>query len=142
MFNRTESNTASPRAHGTNETVIAQGVKVEGDFTSEGDVVIEGDVTGSVKTAQHLRVGEAAHIQADVSAAEAIVAGEVRGNLVVAGKLELLETSRVHGDIEASVLSVAPGAKLNGRITMNGEATAAEKRAPRIKKEELSEAAA
>jgi cytoskeletal protein CcmA (bactofilin family) len=104
-----------------NQTVIAQGVRVEGDFVSEGDVVIEGDVIGSVKTAKHLRVGEAAHIQADVSAADAVVAGQVRGNLVVTGTLELLEASQVSGDIEAAVLSVSPGAKVNGRVTMDGD---------------------
>ena len=80
-------------------TIIAQGVKVEG----------------------FLEVGEAAKIKASVSAGEALVAGEVLGNLTVSGKLDLLETSRVEGDIEASILSVAPGAKINGQITMNGK---------------------
>ncbi len=119
MFHRTESR--APHTVSGNETIIAQGVRVEGDFTSEGDVIIEGEVTGSVKTAQHLRVGQAAKIQAEVSASDAVVAGEVRGNLTVAGKLELLETSQVHGDIQADVLSVSPGAKINGRVTMGND---------------------
>ncbi|KKT69942.1 MAG: hypothetical protein UX09_C0031G0010 [Candidatus Uhrbacteria bacterium GW2011_GWE2_45_35] len=102
-------------------TIIAQGVKVEGDFVSDGNVVIEGEVSGSVKTSGFLEVGEAAKIKASVSAGEALVAGEVLGNLTVSGKLDLLETSRVEGDIEASILSVAPGAKINGQITMNGK---------------------
>ncbi len=102
------------------ETIIAVGVRVEGEFTSKGDVVIDGEVSGSVHTDESLRVGESARIQADVSADSAIIAGEIQGNLRVSDRLELLETSRVHGDIEARVLSIAPGAIVNGRISMEG----------------------
>ncbi len=65
------------------ETIIAQGVKVEGDFQSSGDVLIDGEVSGSVVTQQSLRVGEAAVIEANVSAKSAVIAGRVKGNLKV-----------------------------------------------------------
>lgn len=108
-----------PMATGSsNETIIAQGVIVEGDFSSQGDVIIDGEVTGSVKTDQSLRIGESAKIHADISARTAIIAGEVEGNIHIDDRLELLESSRVHGDIQAQILSVAPGASVNGRITM------------------------
>ena len=100
------------------ETIIAQGVKVEGDFTSQGDVIIDGEVSGTIHTNAGLRVGETAVIQADVTAQSAVVAGTVRGNLHVEERLELLETSRIDGDVSVKVLSVAAGAQINGRITM------------------------
>ena len=100
------------------ETIIATGVRVEGDFTSKGDVVIDGEVMGTVHTDASLRIGETARIQADVSAASAVVGGEVQGNIRVGDRLDLLESSRVHGDIEAQVISIAPGAVVNGRVTM------------------------
>ncbi|MFH1253773.1 MAG: polymer-forming cytoskeletal protein [Candidatus Uhrbacteria bacterium] len=115
MFNRDQEAT---RKGG--ETIIAQGVKVDGDFVSDGPVVIDGEVNGSVKTLGHLEVGSTAKIEASVSAGEAVIAGKVSGNLTVTGKLDLLESSVVDGDIEAEVLSVAPGAKLNGRVSMTG----------------------
>lgn len=108
------------------ETVIATGVRLEGDFTSKGDVAIDGEVSGSVHTDASLRIGESARIQANVSALSAVVAGEVQGNLRVGERLDLLETSRVHGDVEAQVLSVAPGAVVNGKVTMGGAEAAAE----------------
>lgn len=104
------------------ETVIAQGVKVEGDFNSQGDVVIDGEVTGTIRTAGALRVGETAVIEANVSAQTAVVAGSVRGNLQVEERLELLESSRIDGDVSARVLSVAAGAQVNGRISMGAAA--------------------
>lgn len=102
----------------TGETVIAQGVRVEGEFRSEGDVIIDGEVAGSVETSKGLRVGETSRIHADVRAAQAVVAGEIQGNLFVSGMLELLSTSKVLGDITTGQISVAAGAELNGRISM------------------------
>lgn len=98
--------------------MIAQGVKVDGEFTSNGNVIIEGEVTGSVVVAGDLHVGPSARIHADVSAQNAMVAGEIGGNMRVADRLELVESSRVMGDIEAQVLSVAAGAMINGRVSM------------------------
>ncbi|KKU31673.1 MAG: hypothetical protein UX57_C0018G0022 [Candidatus Uhrbacteria bacterium GW2011_GWE2_46_68] len=99
------------------ETIIAQGVKVEGDFKSQGDVVIDGEVSGSVETAQALHVGDHAIIHANVVAANAVIAGEVVGNLHISGMLEILASARVEGDIETQTISVAPGANMNGRLS-------------------------
>ena len=115
MFKRDDSGAVTG-----GETVIAQGVKVEGDFTSSGNVVIEGQVAGSVKIDGDLRVGEAARISADVSARNAVVSGEIQGNLVVADMLELTASSRIVGDVSASVISVASGSNINGRVSMGG----------------------
>ena len=54
------------------ETIIAPGVRVEGDFTSQGFVLIDGEVLGTVKTESDLDVGERAKISADVTAATAV----------------------------------------------------------------------
>lgn len=105
------------------ETIIAQGVKVEGDFVSQGDVVIDGEVTGSVETAQSLRIGNSAKIHASVVAQNAVIAGEIQGNLTVHDTLEVLASARLQGDISTKVVSIAPGASINGHLSMNPEAT-------------------
>lgn len=122
MFN---SSPMAQRESGHNpETIIAAGVQVEGDFTSQGNVLIEGTVQGSLRTEKDLRVGENAVITADVKAANAVVAGEVRGNIVISGKLELEPSARVYGDMKTGVLVVASGATLNGQIKMGAEEAA------------------
>lgn len=100
------------------ETIIAQGVRVEGEFHSQGDVIIDGEVAGSVETQSALTVGETAKIHADVKAKSAIVAGEVVGNIFAGEMLELLATSHVKGDIVTGRISVAAGARVNGRVSM------------------------
>ncbi|MFA4845327.1 MAG: polymer-forming cytoskeletal protein [Patescibacteria group bacterium] len=118
MF-KVKKHTVMPSTN-SQETIIAQGVKVEGDFRSDGDVVIDGEVSGTVATEKFLRIGETARIKADVKAHSAVIAGEVQGNVFVSEMLELLATSRVKGDVTTARISVAAGAQVNGKLTMDG----------------------
>ncbi len=106
-------------AKGTvSETIIAHGVRLEGDFVSEGDVTIEGEVSGKVKTSANLIVGDQAKLRADVVARSATISGELRGNLMVAERLDVRETAKIIGDISANTLTVGAGAQLNGKVSM------------------------
>ncbi|PIR66799.1 MAG: cell shape determination protein CcmA [Parcubacteria group bacterium CG10_big_fil_rev_8_21_14_0_10_36_14] len=119
------------------DTIIAQGVKVEGDFNSKGNVVIEGVVLGSVKTNNNLQVGEKAKITASVSAHDAYVAGIIEGNVKIKEKLELSPTSRIYGDIEAKTLVITAGALFNGKCSMFDPDNPKEnKTSKKLKKEE------
>jgi cytoskeletal protein CcmA (bactofilin family) len=102
------------------QTVIAAGVRVDGNFNSRGDVLIEGVVKGSVKTDKNLKIGEKAKIYAAVSAINVFVAGEAQGNIKATGRLELSSTARIFGDVEVKTLVVEAGAVLNGKCTMIG----------------------
>ena len=104
------------------ETIISASVKVEGDFSSQGNVLIEGVVEGSLRTERDLRVGEKARINADVSASNAVVAGEVRGNIACSERLELEPTAKIFGDVRTKILVVSSGASVNGKIAMGAEA--------------------
>jgi cytoskeletal protein CcmA (bactofilin family) len=123
------------------ETIIAQGVRVEGNFTAEGDVIIEGEVRGTISTAGDLKIGDAARVEADVQAQNAIISGEVRGNLRIAGRLELLATSKFYGDLVANVLSVDAGAMMNGTVRMGQEAEEASRKTMRPNKRQTSDVA-
>lgn len=117
------------------DTIIAQGVKVEGDFNSKGNVIIEGTVVGSVKTSNNLKVGERAKISASVSAKDAFIAGEIQGNVKVNEKLELSPTSKVYGDIEAKTIIITAGAIFNGKCVM-ADSNAPSKTSKKVKKDQ------
>jgi cytoskeletal protein CcmA (bactofilin family) len=100
------------------ETVIGPSVKVKGNFSSQGNIVIEGLVEGSIKTGGNLLVENSAKILASVEAKEAKIAGEIKGNIKIKGYLEISSTGKIFGDIECSLLSVEQGAIIEGRISM------------------------
>ena len=100
------------------ESVIGQSVKIEGDLISEGDLQIEGQVSGKVKTARNLFVGKSARIQADISAENATIAGTVDGDIKVASSLVILETGKVLGNAYCQTLGVKEGAFFSGQCNM------------------------
>ncbi len=124
------------------ETLIGPSVKVEGDFVGEGDVVVEGMVTGKLKTKRNLRVGQNAKILASVSAENALVSGFIQGNIKIKNKFELTPTAKILGDIETKILLIAEGATFTGHCKMIDEAVAAaeqiNKEAKNIKEKENS----
>jgi cytoskeletal protein CcmA (bactofilin family) len=98
-------------------TLIARGVRVEGEFTSQGDVAIEGEVSGTLSCSGALTVGVEAKIKADVKANDVVVAGIVEGNITATRKLELKSGARVTGDVTCEMIVVEAGASLNGKVT-------------------------
>jgi cytoskeletal protein CcmA (bactofilin family) len=115
---KTEGYENPDKAREAGATVIARGVRVEGDFTSQGDVVIEGEVNGRIETGGLLSVGPEAKLKAEVVAGDAIVAGVVEGTLAVKNRLELKASARVQGDTSCQTVVVEAGALLNGKISM------------------------
>ena len=97
------------------ETIIGPSVQVEGNFVANGNVIIEGIVSGTIRTEKNLKVGVNAKIFANVSAANALIAGEVQGNIKIKENLELTNTAKVFGDIKTKVLNINSGASLNGK---------------------------
>ena len=102
------------------ETVVGPSVNVEGDFASEGNIIVKGTVSGSVFTSKHLTVEKGAKIVANIRAGSATIAGEIKGNVKVKESLELMSTSKVIGDIDARNLRIESGAILYGKVTMPG----------------------
>lgn len=121
MFNKDEKRNGGMTkiGQGENETIIGQSVKVDGDFASEGNVWVQGIVNGSLKTRGDLRVEKGSKIKADVEAANAVVSGQINGNITIQSNLELSASAVVEGDIIAKVLSIEPGAILNGHCSVS-----------------------
>lgn len=105
--------------NGPAETVVGPSVKIQGDLNSEGNIKIEGQVSGKVKTSQGVFVIPGAKIAADVLAGNAVIGGEVQGNLKIAGHLVLQSTAKIMGDISCQVLRVEDGAQFSGKCVMN-----------------------
>lgn len=100
------------------ETIVGASVKLEGEFSSKGDITINGNVIGKVTTESNLGIGQSAIAKADLEAENVVIAGTVEGNVKAKEKLEITESGKVQGNISAKVLSVLPGAFFSGQCEM------------------------
>ena len=99
-------------------TVIAKGVRIEGDFGGEGDMRIDGEVSGKITVGGTLTVGPDASIKAEIKAGSLVVFGKIEGNAQVSERIDLKSTAKVKGDMKAQTLAMEPGASLQGAVAV------------------------
>ena len=96
---------------------IGSSVIVTGDVNSTEDLVIDGEVHGTIKIGDHnLTIGQSATVVANLAAKSVIISGTVTGNVVSAIRVELKATAKVAGDITAPKLVLEDGAALSGKV--------------------------
>jgi cytoskeletal protein CcmA (bactofilin family) len=96
---------------------IGSSVIVTGDVNSTEDLVIDGQVNGTIKIGDHnLTIGQTANVVANLSAKTVVISGKVQGNVMSAGRVELKSTAKVTGDITAPKLVMEDGANLSGKV--------------------------
>lgn len=100
------------------ETIVASSMRIEGELKSNGNVKIDGVVTGKVHTSQDLLIGPNAQIDADLIATNAVIGGVVKGNVTVKESLLLLETAKIIGNISCGKLGIREGAYFSGACKM------------------------
>jgi cytoskeletal protein CcmA (bactofilin family) len=99
-------------------TFVDCGAEFQGTLRLREDFRIDGEFRGAIVSEASVIVGEAAAIEAHVSAREVVIGGAVVGNVVARRQLILRAGARLHGDVETPCLQVEKGAVLNGRTTM------------------------
>lgn len=98
------------------ETIIGPSIKVKGNFHGQGNIIIEGNLEGSLKTEANLFVGDHARIVANIEAQEAIINGEIKGNVKVKKYLAIGKTAKIFGDLQYGEISVDKGGIINGQL--------------------------
>ena len=113
--------------------VLTRGIRIKGELTGKADLVIDGEVDGSIRLNEsRLTVGQAGHIRANIEAAEIFVKGQVEGNLRGRERVMLGNSCHVTGDLEAPRVAIEDGAKFNGRVEMGPSADAREHQSKRV----------
>lgn len=122
---------ASPRSGSS--AVIGPSITVKGDISGDEDLVILGNIQGTVNLAQHnVTIGPSGKVKADVRGKMVIVEGEVDGDLKADEQIVLRHTARVEGSISAPRVALEDGAVFRGGIEMDSaSAMSAGNRPPR-----------
>jgi cytoskeletal protein CcmA (bactofilin family) len=96
---------------------IGKAVRVEGKVVSGEDLIIDGDVEGSIEVGNHsLTIGPGAAIKADLVAKTVTISGSVIGNVKAIERVELRAGGSVAGDITSPRLLMAEGSTVSGKV--------------------------
>jgi len=107
-------------------TTIGPALSINGEISSDEDLVIEGRVGGQIMIRNAtLTIGKEARVEADVRGARVQVLGAIQGNIAATERIELAPTAAVLGDLSADRVVVFEGATFNGRIDMDKRTIAA-----------------
>lgn len=97
---------------------IDEASEIEGKYTFNGTLMLNGKFRGEIASTDTLVIGEKAVVHAHVRAGIILVSGQVVGNLVATQRVELHGAARVFGDIEAPIVVLEEGVLFDGHCRM------------------------
>lgn len=106
-------------------SLIARGAVLRGDLHFSGALHLDGCIEGAVLAEGDdavFTLSENGRVQGDIRVPHAVINGQVRGDIHVSNKLELATHARIVGDVHYSLLEMAVGAQVNGRMSHAVEA--------------------
>jgi cytoskeletal protein CcmA (bactofilin family) len=99
--------------------LISIGTDITGDIKSNGDIRIDGSLTGTLSTKGKVVIGQTGRVSGEVFCKNSEVSGTVEGKITVNQLLILKASSKIQGDITTLKLSIEPGAVFSGNCKMN-----------------------
>ena len=90
-----------------------------GELSADEDLVIQGQVEGSIRHTATLTIGKEGRVKADIRASRITVEGTVEGDLYGTKAVTVQASARVEGNIYSPTVSLLEGATFNGSIDMN-----------------------
>lgn len=100
-------------------TVIGPGITIEGEVTSEDEVVVAGVLKGKLAVDGPVTIESEGQVEADIDAHTVSIGGNVTGNVTVTERVDLLAGGRLIGDVKAARLTIADGASFKGNVDMD-----------------------
>ena len=126
MFAKTNKRPISGLRHdqaGMMPSIIGPDMVIRGDFKSGGELHVSGTVEGNIDV-KGLTVAKDATIRGEIAAEQVRLCGAVTRD-IRAHEVVLTASARVQGDVSHDVLSIEPGATLEGRCRRREDAAGA-----------------
>ena len=117
-------------------SILGPTLKFKGELTANEDLVIQGQVEGSIKHSSNLTIGEAGKLKADIQADHIAIEGEVRGDVTGDTSVVVMEGANVDGNIYSPSVTLREGATFNGKIDRSGNKGAEKGSTPKPGKHE------
>jgi cytoskeletal protein CcmA (bactofilin family) len=120
---RPEPSSASQKSGPRDKAVIGPSIHIDGDLRGEEDLLIEGEVSGTVQLRSNsLTIGAQGKVRADVYANSIYVEGLMEGDLYGTERVHIRKSAQVKGNVTSPRVSLEDGAKFKGSIEMDPQA--------------------
>lgn len=114
----TVTDTSDARDEGDAYSLIDAHSTLDGTLVTRRDLLVEGQVSGTVRCEGTLYVAEGSAIDATIDAANIVVSGTMSGTIRCHGLLEIRDTGVVRGEVDTARLTILEGAVYEGHIRM------------------------
>jgi cytoskeletal protein CcmA (bactofilin family) len=131
--------TPAPSSKGS---VLGASLRFKGDLVADEDLVVQGQVEGSILHSRSLTIGADGGMKGDIRARRIVVEGMVDGDLYALECVTVRATGRVRGSIYAPRVAIAEGAEFNGRVDMEKAPSVPVAHVPSVAASVASDAAA
>jgi cytoskeletal protein CcmA (bactofilin family) len=108
----------SKPASGREMNIISKGTYIQGDLNCDGDLRIDGEVKGIIRSRSKIMIGPEGFVNGDVECVHAEVLGRVKGSLKVQDHLYLRGNAKMEGDVLTTHFEMEPSVRFNGKCTM------------------------
>jgi cytoskeletal protein CcmA (bactofilin family) len=89
---------------------------IKGDISTREELLVDGEVEGTLESHSLLTVGARGRVRADIKAREVVIFGSVHGNIEVVEKIAIRGEGSLVGNIRTAGISIDDGAYFKGSI--------------------------
>jgi cytoskeletal protein CcmA (bactofilin family) len=99
---------------------IGSTIKIRGDISGDEDLVIDGNVEGTISLPKNnITIGANGHVKADIKAVRVVVEGRVTGDLHGTEQVIIRRAGCVEGNLTAPRVALEDGCRFKGSVEMN-----------------------
>ena len=92
------------------KSVLVSDVKIKGNITEKGSIIIDGEVIGNIN-AELVETFENSHIKGNIKSKKAFIGGKLKGD-INSDNVYIRKTADVNGTIKQKILSIEEGSVL------------------------------
>ncbi|HSG88700.1 MAG TPA: polymer-forming cytoskeletal protein [Pseudomonadales bacterium] len=117
---RSEPAARETAAPGKGATLIANNTRIEGDVHFSDQLLVNGEIHGSVFADQDsdagLTISSKGEVVGEIRVPNVVVNGNVRGDIHASKHVELAAEARVEGDVYYHLIEMVVGARVDGSL--------------------------
>jgi cytoskeletal protein CcmA (bactofilin family) len=116
-----KGNRKNPLLNHSFDSILGEGMVIDGRLKVSGSVLIHGTVTGDIEANSSsemviVGVGESGSVKGNILADQVMIAGKVLGDVNAKLRVEMMSTGVIEGNLEYQNMVMDEGAVIIGRI--------------------------